>query len=68
MQDRKIALDRSVTLCYTLIMNKKMPGVPESAQSEESARAFVESIIWPNGPYCPHCKATDLLGTRPPKK
>jgi transposase-like protein len=42
-------------------MNKKnMPGVPESAQSEEKARAFVESIIWPNGPTCPHCQSTDV--------
>ncbi len=41
-------------------MNKKMPGVPEFAQTEEKARAFVESIVWPNGPFCPHCKATDV--------
>lgn len=41
-------------------MNKKMPGVPESAQSEASARAFVESIIWPNGPSCRHCDSNDI--------
>lgn len=46
-------------------MNKKMPGVPESAQSEASARVFVESIIWPNGPVCPHCKASDVYRMTP---
>ena len=24
--------------------------------SEESARALLESLLWPNGPVCPHCK------------
>lgn len=46
-------------------MNKNMPGIPESAQSEDKARAFVESIIWPNGPVCPHCKATDVYRMMP---
>lgn len=46
-------------------MKKNMPGVPESAQSEEKARAFVESIIWPNGPVCPHCKAVDVYRMTP---
>ena len=40
--------------------NKKMSGVPESARSEASAYAFVESIVWPDGPICPHCKASDV--------
>ena len=46
-------------------MNNKMPGVPESTQSEASARAFVESIIWPDGPFCPHCKATNVYRMTP---
>lgn len=36
-----------------------MPGIPESAMTEESARAFLESTLWPNGPVCPHCKSSD---------
>ncbi len=27
--------------------------------SEDAARAFLEKIIWPNGPVCPHCKSTE---------
>ena len=27
--------------------------------NETKAIAFVESLIWPNGPTCPHCEATD---------
>jgi transposase-like protein len=28
-------------------------------QDEDKARALLESIRWPNGPVCPHCKAID---------
>lgn len=41
-------------------MNKKMPGIPESAQTEEKAREFLEATLWPNGPVCPHCKETNV--------
>src|SRR5580658_9671564 len=27
---------------------------------EDKARAFIESKRWPNGPACPHCKATEV--------
>lgn len=27
--------------------------------NETKAIAFIESLIWPNGPTCPHCEATD---------
>lgn len=27
--------------------------------NEEAAYAFVEARLWPNGPVCPHCGATD---------
>lgn len=27
--------------------------------NEDQARAFLESKRWPNGPVCPHCKATE---------
>ena len=46
-------------------MNKKMPGVPEFAQSEEKARAFVESIVWPHGPVCPHCQSANVYRMAP---
>src|SRR5690348_14425047 len=26
--------------------------------SEDKAREYLESVRWPNGPYCPHCGAT----------
>lgn len=29
---------------------------------EQAAFAVLESILWPNGPTCPHCGATDRLG------
>ena len=28
---------------------------------EEAAFALVESIVWPNGPVCPHCGANDRI-------
>ncbi len=31
-------------------------------QNEEAAYAFVEARIWPNGPVCPHCGATERIG------
>jgi transposase-like protein len=46
-------------------MNMKMPGIPESAQNEASARAFVESIVWPNGPVCPHCESKNVYRMTP---
>lgn len=56
----KDALDSTVTLCYTMPMNKKMPRIPEAATSEDKARAFIESIIWPQGPKCPHCGSVEV--------
>jgi hypothetical protein len=29
---------------------------------EEAAHAKLEELIWPNGPVCLHCKATDRIG------
>lgn len=26
--------------------------------NDDSARAYLESVRWPNGPVCPHCKST----------
>ncbi|MFY9657490.1 MAG: IS1595 family transposase [Methylocystis sp.] len=30
-------------------------------QCEEAAFAYVEAALWPNGPVCPHCGATDRI-------
>ena len=30
-------------------------------QDEDAAYAKLESIVWPNGPICPHCAATDRM-------
>ena len=30
--------------------------------NEEAAYAFVEAQLWPNGPVCPHCGATERIG------
>ena len=27
--------------------------------SDETAREYIEMILWPNGPVCPHCKNSD---------
>jgi transposase-like protein len=29
---------------------------------EEAAHAKLERLVWPNGPVCPHCGATDRIG------
>ena len=31
-----------------------------SEMTEEEARDYIESIIWPNGPVCPHCGSNRL--------
>jgi transposase-like protein len=32
---------------------------------EDNAREFVESLLWPNGPVCPHCEATEAYRLTP---
>jgi transposase-like protein len=27
---------------------------------DDTARQYIETILWPNGPVCPHCKNNDL--------
>src|SRR6202167_1111413 len=38
-----------------------MPSILSASHfhSEEAAFAFVEAHLWPNGPVCPHCGATE---------
>src|SRR5579862_2040791 len=30
--------------------------LPQSYSNEDSTRELMESLLWPNGPVCPHCK------------
>jgi transposase-like protein len=30
-------------------------------QDERAAYAYLEALLWPNGPVCPHCGATDRI-------
>jgi transposase-like protein len=34
----------------------------QAFHSEAAAYAWVESILWPEGPVCPHCKGQDRIG------
>ena len=40
-----------------------MPSILERPhfQNEEAAYAKLESLLWPNGPVCPHCKGTERI-------
>ena len=33
----------------------------DAMQNDEAARLYLEAVLWPNGPVCPHCEATDRL-------
>lgn len=37
-----------------LDVQRKMP-------SEHHARLFLEGLVWPDGPFCPHCGSTDTV-------
>ena len=37
----------------------------EQYSDEDKARAFVESLLWPNGPVCPHCQSTEAYRLTP---
>src|ERR671929_424598 len=34
---------------------------PAALHDEDAALAHVEAALWPNGPVCPHCGATDRI-------
>lgn len=44
--------------------------ISEKISTPEKARVFLESILWPNGPVCPHCKGMDAcrIVSRPGSK
>jgi transposase-like protein len=50
--------------------SQKMPSVlkEDYFHDEQAAFAMLESIMWPEGPICPHCKATDRLNRLAPQK
>ena len=33
----------------------------DAMHNEEAALAYIESVLWPNDPMCPHCGATDRI-------
>jgi transposase-like protein len=37
----------------------------EMFPTAESARLYLESRLWPDGPFCPECKGRERVGTRP---
>jgi transposase-like protein len=46
-------------------MKKKITGQSQKGQdvpdmSEDAARAHLESLLWPKGPVCPHCKSGNV--------
>lgn len=36
-----------------------LDGIGQHFNTDDKARAYLESICWPNGPVCPHCKNAD---------
>src|ERR1700676_4188436 len=38
-----------------MVMAKKSLFAEPHFQNDEAARAMLESILWPDGPVCPHC-------------
>jgi transposase-like protein len=42
-----------------------MPAPPNLSDAalhdDEAARLFLETVLWPDGPVCPHCGATDRI-------
>src|ERR1700733_5166910 len=38
-----------------MVMAKKSLFAEPHFQNNDAARAYLESVLWPNGPVCPHC-------------
>jgi transposase-like protein len=47
-----------------------MATMAEIFADEDKARAFLENLVWPNGPVCPHCECTEVykLTAKPESK
>ncbi|HLG17149.1 MAG TPA: IS1595 family transposase [Blastocatellia bacterium] len=39
----------------------------QNYSDEDRAREFVESLLWPNGPVCPHCECAEAYRLTPKK-
>ena len=37
----------------------------EMFPTTESARLYLESRLWPDGPFCPECKSRERIGKQP---
>ena len=37
----------------------------EMFPTAESARLYLESRLWPDGPFCPECKGRERIGKQP---
>lgn len=37
----------------------------EMFPTPESARIYLESRLWPDGPFCPECKSHERIGKQP---
>ena len=37
----------------------------EMFPTPESARIYLESRLWPDGPFCPECKSRERIGKQP---
>ena len=51
--------------------NKEDLNLIELAQNysdEDKARELLESLLWPNGAICPHCKCDDVYKLTPKPK
>ena len=44
-----------------MVMTKKSLFAEPHFQNDEAARAMLESILWPDGPVCPHCGSRQSL-------
>jgi len=39
--------------------NLTLDEINQQFTTDDAARAYIESLLWPNGPVCPHCKNND---------
>jgi transposase-like protein len=65
---RDYALDKCFRFCDIWSMKNELLPTPSELTLDEinqrfsdddTARQYIETILWPNGPVCPHCKNAD---------
>src|ERR1700677_2808758 len=42
-----------------MTINLTLDEINQRFTTDDEARAYIESLLWPNGPVCPHCKNAD---------